>query len=101
MKRAPAEWATANDVRLSCSRTGNCHDDGVVKSFSATLRNEMCYRESFATRVDARRALAGFIESYYNMCRPHSFIGCRIPGRVMDDFSRRTVLEPENLPMAA
>lgn len=27
-----AEWARDNDVRLSCSRTGNCHDNAVIGS---------------------------------------------------------------------
>ena len=29
-----AGWTEVNDVRLSCSRTGNCHDDAVAESFS-------------------------------------------------------------------
>ncbi|MGN0079451.1 MAG: hypothetical protein ACI36T_02785 [Eggerthellaceae bacterium] len=33
--------------------------------------------------------------------RHHSSIGCRIPGRAMDDFSRRTAPGPESLPIAA
>ena len=37
--RTLAEWAQANDVRLSCSRTGNCHDNAVAESFFATLKN--------------------------------------------------------------
>ena len=37
--RTLAEWARANDVRLSCSRTGNCHDNAVAESFFATLKN--------------------------------------------------------------
>lgn len=31
--------ARANAVRLSCSRTGNCHDNAVAESFFATLKN--------------------------------------------------------------
>ena len=41
--RTLAEWARANDVRLSCSRTGNCHDNAVAESFFATLKNEFFY----------------------------------------------------------
>ncbi|MDO4499448.1 MAG: IS3 family transposase [Coriobacteriaceae bacterium] len=99
--RLLAEWAKANNVRLSCSRTGNCHDNAVAESFFATLKNEMHCRESFATRADARHAVVEFIESYYNRRRPHSSIGYRIPGRVMDDFFRRTAHRPESLPIAA
>ncbi|MGN0262733.1 MAG: IS3 family transposase [Eggerthellaceae bacterium] len=99
--RLLAEWARANDVRLSCSRTGNCHGNAVAESFFATLKNEMHYRESFAMRADARHAVVEFIESYYNRRRPHSSIGYRKPGRAMDDFFRRTAPKPENLPIAA
>ena len=37
--RLLAEWARDNDVRLSCSRTGNCHDNAVAESLFATLKN--------------------------------------------------------------
>ena len=53
--RLLAEWARANDVRLSCGRTGSCHDNAVAESFFATLKNEMCYRRSFPTRVYSLR----------------------------------------------
>ena len=39
--RLLAKWARDNDVGLSCGRTGNCRDTAVVKSFFATLKNEM------------------------------------------------------------
>ena len=88
--RLLAQWAQDNDVRLSCSRTGNCHDNAVAESFFATLKNEMYYRRSFATRAAARCAVVGFIESYYNRRRPHSSIGYRVPAEAMGAFFRRT-----------
>ena len=36
--RLLAEWARDNDVRLSCGRTGSCHDNAVAESFFATLK---------------------------------------------------------------
>ena len=45
--RTLAEWARANDVRLSCSRTGNCHDNAVAESFFATLKNEFFYHRDW------------------------------------------------------
>ena len=62
--RLLAEWARDNDVRLSRSRTGNCHDNAVAESFFATLKNEMYYRERFPTRAAARHAVVEFIEAY-------------------------------------
>lgn len=84
------DWAEANHVRLSCSRTGNCHDNAVAESFFATLKNDMYYRQSFKTRDDARRAVTGFIEGFYNRRRPHSSVGYRIPAELMDEFFART-----------
>lgn len=99
--RTLAEWARDNDVRLSCSRTGNCHDNAVAESFFATLKNEMYYRESFATRDQAKMAVIDFIERYYNRSRPHSTIGYRVPAEVMDAFFERTLKACEVLPFAA
>lgn len=93
--RALAEWARDHQVRLSCSRTGNCHDNAVAESFFATLKNEMYHRRSFATRDEARFAVIEFIESYYNRRRPHSSIGCKIPAEAMDAFFERTAPRAE------
>lgn len=93
--------ARDNNVRLSCSRTGNCHDNAVAESFFATLKNEMYYRESFATRDAAKMAVIEFIESYYNRKRPHSSIGYRIPAEVMDAFFERTKPMDKAIAMAA
>ncbi len=99
--RALAEWARDNDVRLSCSRTGNCHDNAVAESFFATLKNEMYYRRSFATRDDAKHAVIEFIEADCNRRRPHSTIGYQVPAKAMDAFFGRTAPKPEAMPLAA
>lgn len=99
--RLLAEWARDNDVRLSCSRTGNCHDNAVAESFFATLKNEMYYRRSFATRLEAKHAVIEFIEADYNRRRPHSTIGYKIPAKAMDEFFERTKPRSGELPMAA
>ena len=99
--RLLADWARANDVRLSCSRTGNCHDNAVAESFFATLKNEMYYRRGFATRAEARTAVVEFIESYYNRRRPHSTIGYRAPAEAMEAFFERTAPGPQEAALAA
>ncbi len=38
--RALAEWARANDVRLSCGRTGSCRDNAVAESFFERMMPE-------------------------------------------------------------
>lgn len=84
--RLLAQWAHDNNVRLSCSRTGNRYDNAVAESFFAKLKNEMYYRTSFATRAQAKMAVIEFIETYYNRKRPHSTIGYQIPAEVMEAF---------------
>lgn len=88
-------------MRLSCGRTGSCHDNAVAESFFATLKNEMYHRESFATRADAKHAVIRFIEAEYNRKRPHSTIGYQIPAEAMEAFFERTRPESESLPTAA
>ena len=99
--RLLAEWARDNDVRLSCSRTGNCRDNAVAESFFATLKNEMYCRRSFPTRDSAKHAVIEFIEAYCNRRRPHSTIGCKVPAEAMAAFFERTEPKPEAMPMAA
>ena len=102
--RLLASWARENDVSLSCGRTGSCHDNAVAEFFFATLKSEMYYRRSFATREEARFAVIGFIESYYNRRRPHSTIDYRVPADVMDEFFERfesALSEPREVLRAA
>lgn len=99
--RKLAEWAKENHVRLSCSRTGNCHDNAVAESFFATLKNEMYYRRSFRTREEAKMSVIWFRETYYNRKRPHSTIGYKVPAKAIDTFFERTAPKPDEVPMAA
>lgn len=99
--RLVAGWARANDVRLSCGRTGSCHDNAVAESFFAALKNEMYYRRSFPTRNSAKHAMIEFIEAYCNRRRPHSTIGYKVPAEAMEEFFERTAPKPEELPMVA
>ena len=102
--RLLAEWAYANDVRLSVGRTGSCHDNAVAESFFATMKKEMYSRRRWATRMDARMAVYGYIEGYYNRRRPHSTIDYRFPADVMDEFFARTAgcqQEAQELPLTA
>lgn len=89
-----AEWARANDVRLSCSRTGNCRDSAVAESFFATLKNEMYCRRRFATGAEAGHAVVEFIEAYYSRRRPHSSIGYRVPAKPWPTSSSGPIPSP-------
>jgi len=63
----------------SMSRKGDCWDNAVVESFFATLTKELLDDGVFATRAEARRAIAEFIEEWYNRERQHSSLGFRSP----------------------
>ena len=61
----------------SMSRTGNCYDNAPMESFFHTLKVELVCR--WATHTEARQALFGYIEGYYNRHRMHSALGYLTP----------------------
>lgn len=73
-------------VRTSVGRTGVCWDNAAAESFFAALKNEMYYRETFATRAKARFAVAEYIEIFYNRQRLHSTLGYRTPAEALTDY---------------
>ena len=96
----PAEFAGAtlyrvrkcmreHEAGLSVGRTGSCHGNAVAESFFAMLKNNMYSPKKWQTREDARNAAIHFIERRYNRHRPHSTIGNKAPGEVMDAFFER------------
>ena len=74
--------ARQTTVCLSCSRTGNCHGSTMAESLFATLKNEMHYRASFATRA-ANHAVIELIKADCNRGRPPSTIGYKVPAYAM------------------
>ena len=69
----------------SMSRSGNCWDNAVAKSFFATLKIELVYQTQWRTRAEARSAVFDYIELFYNRRRRHSALGYLSP----DQFERR------------
>ena len=63
----------------SYSRKGNCWDNAPMESFFASLKKELVYRVTFATRADAERAMFEYIEVFYNRVRRHSTLGYVAP----------------------
>ncbi len=68
-----------NKLTCSMSRKGCCYDNAAMESFFHSLKVELIYQESYATREDARQAVFEYIEVYYNRQRRHSAIGYQIP----------------------
>ena len=63
----------------SMSRKGDCWDNAVVESFFATLKNELRPDGVWPTRSEARRALARYIDGWYNLQRRHATLGYLSP----------------------
>ena len=61
-----------NGMIQSFSRPRQCWDNAVAESWFSTLKSELIYRHSWATRAQAKRAVSGYIEIFYNRKRLHS-----------------------------
>lgn len=70
---------TAHGMVASMSGKGDCWDNAVAESFFATLEIELILNSDWQTRDDARRAIFGYIEGWYNRERRHSTLGYRSP----------------------
>lgn len=68
-------------LRASMSRSGNCLDNAVAESFFSTLKAELVSGAAFRTRAAAARAIAAYIERFYNDDRLHSTLGYVSPKR--------------------
>jgi transposase InsO family protein len=66
-------------IVVSMSRPGNCWDNAVAESFFATLKVELLHGAHWPTREHARRAIAEYIELFYNPQRRHSSLGYLSP----------------------
>ena len=66
-------------VVQSMGRVGSALDNAAAESFFSTLEHELLSRRQFATRDEARRAVAGWIDRFYNRIRRHSTTGMRSP----------------------
>jgi putative transposase len=71
-----------HELRASVGRTGICWDNALAESFFGALKNELVYRTAFPTPSHARRAIAEYIEVFYNRQRLHSALGYRTPAEV-------------------
>jgi transposase InsO family protein len=89
-----AEYAEALKERGlvgSMGRTGICWDNALAESFFASLKNELVYRTAFPAPGHARKAIAEYIEVFYNRQRIHSAIGYRTPAQAETDFQHTQI----------
>jgi putative transposase len=69
---------TAHGITPSMSRRGDCWDNAVVESFFSTLKHELAPAR-WPTEAAATRAIATYIETFYNPVRLHSTLGYQSP----------------------
>lgn len=74
-------WQVCQELGIaqSVGRTGVCFDNAMSESFWSTLKTEFYDRKSWATRNQARKAVAHWIEVVYNRQRRHSAIAMISP----------------------
>jgi len=72
-------------VVSSMSRKGNCYDNAPVESFFSSLKNELTRHRYFQHHVEARYAIADYMEVFYNRQRLHQALGYRSP----EEFERQ------------
>lgn len=63
----------------SMSGKGSCYDNAAVETFFKTLKAELIWRHSWASRRQAEIALFQYINGFYNPCRKHSTLGWKSP----------------------
>jgi len=71
---------------------GDCYDNAVCETFHASLTKERIYRCSWPTRAEARVAVRGYIEGWYNPRRRHSTLGYLSPAEFGRHHAERAAL---------
>jgi transposase InsO family protein len=66
-------------IRQSMGRVGSALDNAAAESFNSTLEHELLSRRNFATKAEARHAVAAWIDGFYNRVRRHSSIQMQSP----------------------
>jgi len=83
-----AEHLKKYEITPSMGRTGVCWDNAMAESFFGALKNELIYRTVYPTREKARRAIAEYIEVFYNRQRLHSGLGYKTPLEVTNEYQQ-------------
>jgi putative transposase len=78
----------ARGITCSMSRRGDRWDNAVVESFFATLKRECVRKARWPTRASLLRALARYIEEWYNRERRHSSLDYLSPMRYEQQLTR-------------
>jgi len=70
---------TRHGLVPSMSGRGNCYDNAMVETVFKTIKSELVWRTSYASRWQASNAIGQYIEGFYNPRRRHSSLGYKSP----------------------
>lgn len=68
-----------HDILCSMSRKGNCYDNAPAETFFKTLKSDLVWKTSFASRAQAKREVEKYIDQFYNTKRRHSALKYNSP----------------------
>jgi putative transposase len=57
-------FTKANNLEVSMSRRGNCHDNAVAESFFSNLKKELIRRKVYKTRDEAKADVFNYISNF-------------------------------------
>ncbi len=77
---------TQNNIKISMDGKGRWADNIYIERFWRTIKYELVYLHRFETVLDARHAIADYIE-FYNAIRPHQALKYRTPNQVYQEFN--------------
>lgn len=78
-------------MQASMSRRGNCYDNAPIESFWGTLKNELIHHRRYATREQARREIAEYIDLFYNRQRRQKRLGYLSPVVFMQQYLQQRI----------
>ena len=77
-------------VRQSMSAKGYCYDNAFAETCFATIKAEMLPdTQLFESKLDARRAVFDYIETFYNRTRRHSSLGHTSPLQFLQLYNQK------------
>ncbi len=82
-------WAFTENVRRaelvgSMGTTGDCYDNAPMESFWGSMQIELLNRQKWTTIAELSKAIADYIENFYNPARRHSSLEYLTPNEFED-----------------